>query len=106
MLYFFLKFPENAHIGIPESVNALLGVAHQKEVGRRRILRKRLVQQVNNFGLHPVGILKLIHQQPAVLVLQIPAYRGSFPEQLAGKRQQIGKIHQLAAPLFGLGVPK
>src|ERR1700720_902165 len=83
---------EHPRVGVPESVDRLIDIAHRvKTVG--------WTEQIQQLRLQSVGILKLIHQD----VIELPA--DTFArflilfEQPHGKLFQIGKIERALSGL-------
>ena len=93
-------FPEDAGVGLPEAVDALLQVAHQKEVIPRRG-GKAAVQGI----LQRIGVLIFVHHHGSIVLPDAPAQRGGgavrAAQQPQGKVFKVAEFQQLALPLFG-----
>ena len=93
-------FPEDAGVCLPEAVDALLQISHQKEVVPCRGC-KAPVQGI----LQGVGVLIFIHHHGGVVLPDDPAQRSGgavrVTEQTEGLMLKVAELQQLPVPLFG-----
>ena len=107
-------------VGAREAVDGLFGVADDKErAGVRRSDGPRVrgfgskgpwiraFQERHDLGLDGVRVLELVHEDPAVLVLQRAAHVGVVAEHAGREQQQVVEAEDVAAPaLFGGARPR
>src|SRR5207245_8173237 len=58
-------------------------------------------QQEHDLSLHGIGILKLVHEQPAILLLQRAPHVRVVAEHVRGHDQQVVEAECVAAAAFG-----
>ena len=85
-----LKIQHNLRLRSPKTVNRLIIIPHNKQI----ILRRR--QKAHNIILKLIDILKLIHQNIAVLPLPRPQNIRPLPKKLIAVHQHIIKVNQIA----------
>ncbi len=88
---------EDGDVGAAKAVDRLLGVAHEEE------LPLATAQEVEDVALAGIGVLELVHEQGADLLLPVSAHRNVFLEELECLAFQVVEVEG-AAPVLRPGV--
>jgi hypothetical protein len=94
------------HVGAAETIDGLLGIAHDEELARRghdvlpaadRRVRRR--QQEHDLRLQRVGVLELVDEDVREAALEIGAHLATVAHEIARSQQEVDEVERGGARL-------